>query len=172
MVLETSGVLVVTLGMREPDPLVISWTRASASWPRTSPRTLAVHMPNAEQWVMLRGTVTGISGGGSEGATLATQASESTIRDDLPLMQSWLAFLRAYFGEPSRALRWSNIGAIEHSYGSGAASPGALVTTATLGTGSTTINATVTRRTWRLDESGFGTSYDTDRIVPDIEAIR
>lgn len=170
--LETGGVLVVTLGMREPDPLIVSWTRSSASWPRTSPRTLAVHMPSAEQWVMLRGTVTGISGGGASGATLATQASESTIRDDVPLMQSWLAFLRAYFGEPARALRWTDIGTIEHAYGSGAAAPGALVTTATLGTGATTINAVVTRRTWRLDEEGFGTSYDTDRIVPDIEAIR
>lgn len=171
-VLETSGVLVVTLGMREPDPLIVSWTRSSASWPRTNPRTLAVHMPNAEQWVMLQGTVTGISGGGSEGATLATQASESVIRTDVPLMQSWLAFLQAYFGEPSRALRWTDVGAIDHAYGSGASSPGALVTTATLGTGSSTINATVTRRTWRLEESGYGTIYDTDRIVPDIEAIR
>lgn len=172
MVLETGGVLVVTLGMREPDPLIVSWTRSSGSWPRTSPRTLSVHMPNAEQWVMLAGTVTGISGGGSQGAGLETQAAESIIRNDLPLMQSWLAFLQAYFGEPARALRWTNIGAIEHAYGSSAAAPGALVTTATLGTGATTINATVTRRTWRLDESSYGTSYDTDRIVPDIEAIR
>jgi hypothetical protein len=170
--LETSGVLVVTVGMREPDPLIVSWTRSSASWPRTNPRTLAVHMPNAEQWVMLQGTVTGISGGGSEGSTLATQSAESVIRDDVPLMQSWLAFLRAYFGEPARSLRWTAAGTIEHAYGSGAAAPGALVTTATMGTGATTINATVTRRTWRLDEDGYGTSYDTDRIVPDIEAIR
>jgi hypothetical protein len=129
-------------------------------------------MPNAEQWVMLRGTVTGISGGGAEGSTLATQAAESVIRTDVPLMQSWLAFLQAYFGTPARALRWTDAGTIEYAYGTGAAAPGALVTTATLGTGATTINATVTRRTWRLDESGYGTSYDTDRIVPDIESIR
>lgn len=170
--LETSGVLVVTVGLREPDPLVVSWTRSSLSWPRTNPRTLAVHMPNAEQWVMLQGTVTGISGGGASGATLATQSAESTIRDDVPLMQSWLAFLRAYYGEPARALRWTDRGTIEHAYGTGAAAPGALVTTATLGTGATTINAVVTRRTWRLDEGTYGTSYDTDRIVPDVESIR
>lgn len=166
-VIGSTGKLLVTVGVREPDPLVVSWTRSSGSWPRTNPRTLTVQMPTAEQWVILDKTVKGVSG-----TSLVKQAGEATIRDDVPLMQSWLAFLRAYFGEPSRSLAWTDAGAIEHAYGSGAAAPAALVTTATLGTGSTTINAVVTRRTWRLDENGYGTSYNTDRIVPDIEAIR
>ena len=162
-----NGVILVTLGVREPDPLMVTWTRASASWPRTNPRTLSVHLPNAEQWVMLSGTVKGVSGG-----SLTTESSETTIRDDVPSMRSYLAFLRAYFGEPARALSWTDRGLIEYGYGTGAPAPGTLVTTATLGTGSTTINAVLTRRTWRLDESGYGTSYTTERIVPDIEAIR
>jgi hypothetical protein len=166
-VIGTTGKILATVGVREPDPLVVSWTRASGSWPRTNPRTLTVQMPTAEQWVILNNTVKGISG-----TSLVKQSGESTIRDDVPLMQSWLAFLRAYYGEPSRSLTWTNAGAIEHAYGSGASAPAALVTTATLGTGSTTVNAVVTRRTWRLDEDGYGTSYNTDRIVPDIEAIR
>jgi hypothetical protein len=166
-VIAATGKILATLGVREPDPLVVSWTRASASWPRTNPRTLTVQMPTAEQWVILDKTVKGVASG-----SLVKQSGESVIRDDVPLMQSWLAFLRAYFGEPSRALTWTNAGQIEHGYSVGDAAPGALVTTATLGTGATTINAVVTRRTWSLDESGYGTSYSTDRIVPDIEAIR
>lgn len=168
LILGSAGKLVVTAGLREPDPLVVSWTRASASWPRTNPRTLTVQMPQAEQWVILDDVVKGVT----SAALVKHTTGPTTIRDDVPLMQAWLAFLRAYFGEPARALRWTDHGTIEHGYGSGAAAPGALVTTATLGTGATTINAVVTRRTWRLDEEGFGTSYDTDRIVPDIEAIR
>jgi hypothetical protein len=167
-VIGAAGKLVVTVGLHEPDPLIVSWTRSSASWPRTNPRTLTVQMPQAEQWIILDDVVKGVASGSLSKHT----TGPTTIRDDVPLMQSWLAFLRAYFGEPARALRWTNHGTIEHTYGSGAAAPGALVTTATLGTGSTTIKAVVTRRTWRLDEEGFGTSYDTDRIVPDIEAIR
>jgi hypothetical protein len=128
---------------------------------------MAIHLPGCEYWRVLNGTVTGVSSG-----SLTTASSTQVIRDDRPTMQAALAFLRAYYGEPARALRWTDQGTIEHAYGSGAAAPGALVTTATLGTGSTTINAVVTRRTWRLDEDGYGTSYDTDRIVPDIEAIR
>lgn len=167
-VIGATGKLLVTVGLHEPDPLVVSWTRSSASWPRTNPRTLTVQMPQAEQWIIHDDTVKGVSAG----SLVKHTTGPTTIRDDVPLMESWLAFLRAYFGEPARALRWTDIGTIEHAYGSGAAAPGALVTSATLGTGSTTINAVVTRRTWRLDQDSYGTSYDTDRIVPDIEAIR
>jgi hypothetical protein len=159
--------MLITCGIREPDPLIVTWTRSSASWPRTSPRTLTVHMPNAEQWIVLQGTVKGVSSG-----SLTTESSTTTIRDDLPTMRSWLAFMRAYFGEPARSLSWTDRGLIEYGYGTGAAAPGALVTTATLGVGSTTVNAVVTRRAWRLDEDGYGTHYETQRIVPDIEAIR
>jgi hypothetical protein len=165
--ISTAGKLLVTVGIREPDPLVVSWTRASGSWPRTSPRVLSVQMPTAEQWCILAGAVKGVSAG-----ALSKQSAIATIRDDVPLMQSWLAFMRAYFAEPARSLSWTDRGLIEYAYGSGAPAPGAFVTTATLGIGSRTINAVVTRRTWRLDEDGYGTSYSTERIVPDIEAIR
>ncbi len=165
--ISTAGKLAITIGMREIDPLVVSWTRSSGSWPRTNPRTLTVQMPQAEQWYIVAGTVTGVSAG-----ALTKQSSSQTIRDDTPLMNSWLAFLRAYFGEPARQIQWSNIGTIDHAYGSGATAPAALVTTATLGIGSRTVNAVVTRRLWRLTDQGFGTTYSTERIVPDIDSIR
>lgn len=166
-ILATGGVALATVGMREPDPLIVSWTRASASWPRGSPRTLTVQMPSAEQWVSTQGTVKGVASG-----SLTTESSAQTVRDDVPTMQSWLAFLRAYYAEPARALSWTERGVIDHAYGSGACAPAALVTSATMSWGSRTINAVVSRRAWRLDENGFGTSYFTERIVPDIEAIR
>lgn len=165
--LETSGKLAVTVGMREPDPLVVSWTRSSGSWPRSNPRTLTIQMPQAEQWRVIAGTVKGVSSG-----SLTKQATEQVIRDDVPLMQSWLAFLRAYFAVPAIDISWTNRGVIDHAYGSGASAPGALVTTATLGIGARTINAVATRRTWDLTEGNFGTSYGSERIVPDITSIR
>lgn len=166
--LETSGVLVVTVGIREPNPLIVSYRRAIASWPRTNPRTLTVNMPSAEQWVILNGTIKGVTSGGA----LVTHGTEDMVRNDVPVMQSWLAFLQAYYANPARSLSWTDRGLIEYAYGSGAAAPAALVTTATLGTGSQTINAVVTRRTWNLTEDGYGTSYATERVVPDIESIR
>lgn len=165
--LESTGVLAVTLGMREPDPLIVSWSRSSASWPRSNPRVLVYSMPSAEQWVLLKDTVIGISAG-----ALVKNGADTVIRDDVPEMQSTLAFLRAYYSEPSRSLSWSTIGYIDFSYLSVDAAPGALVTTATLGIGARTINAVVTRRTWNLTSEGIGTSYTTSRIIPDLEAIR
>lgn len=166
MNLATGGVLVVTLGVTEANPLRVSWTRASGSWPRGIPRTLLVSMPTCEYWQVIGSTVTGVSGGS------LTTTTNLVMRNDLPKMQAALEFCRAYYTEPARALSWSDRGTVEHAYGSGAPSPGTLVTTATLGTGSTTINAVITRRTWRLSEDGYGTSYQTDRIVPDMESIR
>ena len=164
--LETAGVLVVTVGVVEPNPLRVSWTRSSGSWPRGIPRTLLVTMSACEYWQVVGGTVTGVSGGS------LTTTTNLVLRNDLPKMQAALDFCRAYYAEPARALSWTEIGVIDHAYGSGAVAPGTLITTATLSTGSTTINAVVTRRAWRLSEDGFGTSYQTDRIVPDMDSIR
>lgn len=164
--LASTGVLVVTLGLKDANPLRVSWTRASASWPRNVPRTLCVSMPACEYWQVINGTVTGVSGGS------LTTTTGLVLRNDLPKMQSALEFCRAYYAEPSRSLSWTDRGIIEHAYGSGACAPGTLVTSATLGTGPTTINAVVTRRTWNLTEDGYGTSYSTDRIVPDMETLR
>jgi hypothetical protein len=166
MNLETSGVLVVTVGVIEANPLRVSWTRSSGSWPRGIPRTLLVSMPTCEYWQVIGSTVTGVSGG-----SLTTTAN-LVMRNDLPKMQAALEFCRAYYAEPARALSWTDRGSIEYAYGSGAPAPGALVTTATLGTGATTINAIITRRTWRLSEESYGTAYQTDRIVPDMDSIR
>jgi len=172
-----SGILLATVGVREPDPLVMSWQRASGSWPRTTPRVLYYHAPNCEQWAILAGTVTGIDGSGAlitQGLATNTDTAEKEtfIRDDRPSMRSILSFLIAYFSNPARSLSWSERGVIERFYNAGATAPGALVTTATLGTGSTTINAVVTRRAWDLTERGYGTIYTTERTVPDIEAIK
>lgn len=165
--LASTGVLVVSVGIREFQPLRLSWTRDSGDWPRTSPRTLSVNLPNCELWQTLIGTVKSVTAG-----ALGTHAATTVVRDDLPLMRSALAFLIAYYGTPARSLTWKENGVIEHAYGSGACSPATLITTATLGTGSTSIGAVVTRRSWDLTEQGFGTEYSTERIVPDIEAIR
>ena len=172
-----SGVLLATVGVREPDPLVMSWQRASGSWPRTTPRVLYYHAPNCEQWAILAGAVTGIDNAGAlitqaDATNIDTAEKETFIRDDRPSMRSILSFLIAYFSNPARSLSWSERGVIERAYNAGATAPGALVTTATLGTGSTTINAVVTRRAWDLTERGYGTIYTTERTVPDIEAIK
>jgi hypothetical protein len=171
------GIVLATVGVREPDPLVMSWQRATVNWPRTTPRVLYYQAPNCEQWAILSGTVTGIDGAGAlitQADATNTDASEKEtfIRDDRPAMRSIMAFLIAYFSEPARALSWTDRSQVEYAYGSGAAAPGTLVTSATLGTGSTTINAVVTRRAWDLTEGGYGTSYTTERTVPSIEAIK
>jgi hypothetical protein len=166
--LETDGILAVTVGMREPDPLCVSWTRSSASWPRSAPRQLVVQIPTAEQWVLLSGTIIGVTVGTSAGE-LIKQDGDLFIRNDLSRLEEALSFLRAYYAEPARSLSWTDRGTID----AGATlAPGVLITTATLGTGTATINAVVTRRRWTFTADGFGTAYDTQRIVPDVEAIR
>lgn len=158
--------IVVTVGIRESAPLLVRWVRPVISWPRAVPRVLTVRAPQYEEWLILPYTVIGVDDNGNY---TTTGASEINVRSDVASMNDTLALLRTWYSEPARTLRYVKRGVIDTS---SASAPGVLVTTATLGIGSKTINAPYVRRVWDLTPEGFGTAWDTSRMIPDIEAIR
>jgi hypothetical protein len=155
----------VTVGIRESAPLKVAWQRPRAQWPADLPRIVSVQRPQYEQWIALAGTITGVNASGA----LTTLASDVTVRDDVPALAAELALLRVWYGEPARTLSWRDVSQCDIAPD---LRPGRLVTTATLGAGSTTINAVITRRTRTYTQDGFGTTYDTARMLPELEALR
>lgn len=164
-ILTGGGYMLVTLGVREAAPLKVRWVRPSGQWPRDLPRVLSVVDTGYQQELVLAGTVTGITG-----STVNRTGSLITMRDDVPQMRQALALLRAYYQDPAVTLGWTDRGSIDRGT---TYVPGRLLASATLGAGVTTINAVITRRAWQFEPLGqVGTTYATERVVPDVEALR
>lgn len=173
--LDAGDKILITLGVREVDPLRVSWHREAGQRPNATPRVKVVSLPVCQQWVVLTGTVKGVSDAGA----LVTTGSATPIRDDLPVMKSALALLVASFGEPAVTVRWSDRGTLDIS---SAYRPGRLLTTLTRGDKVQTINSIITRRTWSTTVvKGEGpnagevvyhtTGYDTTHLSPTLSAL-
>ena len=150
--------LVVTAGLRDPLPLLVSWV--GGSFPRTTGRELVVRLPGVELWRVINGTVVG-SGSGSTPDTTG-----GIVRDDTARLTEALALLRAYYGDTARTIQWSVRGDVVNP----AVWVGWLVTSATLSGGAATVNAVISRvsHDYRQQTSTFS----TERIIPDIGAIK
>lgn len=168
--------ILVTLGFREVDPLVVSWHRPANERPNATPRRKVQMLPQCEEWTVCTGTVRGVT---SDGTTLDATSIELTVRDDVPRMEAALALLVAGLGEPHTSVTWNYRGVLD--IGSGWR-PGRLLTTVTRGDKAQTVNSVITRRTWtQVVERGEGegagdvaywvTTYQTQRLPPSLEAL-
>jgi hypothetical protein len=167
--LYSGGSYIITVGVREPAPLMVSWKRDATQWVRDTARSLVVNCPKLETWLVSKGTVAGVNINTGE---LITAANDYTIgnlygKDNIKII---LALLKAYYSVPARSLTWKDGGVIDTDSTS---RPGRLVTSATIdnGVSPVTINAVVTRRSWDFTPDGYGTFYDTERLMPDVQAI-
>jgi hypothetical protein len=157
--------MLVTVGMREPKPFKVSWFSNSGATKDTYTQ-LMLNYPQLEWWQVLDQTVTGVNQ--STGA-LILQSGDKPLRDDRFKANHILALLKAYYSQPARTITWKHNGYFDIL--PALWQPGTLITTATIDSTSKTINAVVTRRSWDFTFDGFGTTYTTERIVPDVEAI-
>lgn len=165
--LNQAGVeLVFTLGVRERMPLTVSYQADISTWPRDLPRVLVRRVPWAEQWIGLKGSAVGVSGGG-----LLTLPANQTVIDDLPRLQDYLAILRVWYGSPAVNVTWTVKGVVDASRAAGFHRPGSLVTTVHRGDAAITCNGVVMSRVWNLTEADYGTTYTTRRLIPDLEAV-
>jgi len=158
--------LYITVGIRESTPLFVEWQRGSSGQPRDLPRTLTLNVPDCEEWVALKGCVTGCT---QDGTGLLTLASDVSARNDISTLQQTLALMRAYYAEPGRSVSWFDAGTIDRSATN---LPGALLTTTTFSTGTVAVNATLTTRRWSLTEDRFGTTYDAQRLFSPMDVYR
>lgn len=159
----TGAELVATIGLREPDPLRVTWTRSSPT-PRDASRVLTVRMAT-QTWGAYAGTVYGVSAAGA----LQTLASNTISASTIDKLRKYLALLRAFYEFPAYTISWTDRGTCEHA---STRAPGAMITTITSPAhGTLTYNVIITRRSWSVVGSMLTTSYDTARPVPDLAAI-
>lgn len=160
----TGARLVATIGIREAEPLIVSWINNPARWPSSLPRVKAIEI-DAEQEVLIQATVTGVSG-----SSLAT-SSAATYRDDVTRMQAMLALARAGWAEPIYSIRWQDRGRCLTDATAAAFAPATLITTVVDGNGSTTVNAIVLRRTCSWQGDHWSTSIEAERLPPDVPSL-
>jgi hypothetical protein len=155
--------LLVTVGVREPAPLRLRWARAAGNWPRDIPRQRTAVVPELQQEIILAGTVTGV-----DGSSLTTDVG-TTIRDDQDRADEMLDRLIAAYCYAGAELQWTERGIISAT---GDNHPGRLVSGVVLSHGTEPVGAVITRRAWTfapLDQ--VGTTWSTERILPDIDSV-
>lgn len=153
--------LLLTIGVREWAPTQVGWLRPRSAWPNSVPRIgPPAVLAEAEQWVGLAGTVTGVAAG-----ALTTLATQQVVRDDLPLVQAELAKQRARYGKDvSARLTWGVDGQVlppnQDTY-----FPGVVVGDVITASRQVTVDAVVTRRQFRLGFADFGCTYFCERLL-------
>ena len=174
---EASEKILVTVGIREVDPLVVSWHRPGAERPNATPRKKIVQLPKCEEWTVCPGTVRGVT---TDGTELDTTSIELEVGSDLPKMEAALALLVAGMSQPMVSVSWDYRGILD--IGS-TWRPGRLLTTVIRGDREQTTNSLITSRSWALiveeadgtdaDEVAYWTtSYRTRRLPPTLQALR
>lgn len=162
------GTMLVTVGMRETQPLKASYIFDQSTWPRSTPRIKMINVPDLEYWSILPGTVLGVDQDGN----LSTASFEFIIRDDTITMNQLLALAVARYGYPIVTARWTEQCLLDFS---GTLDPGVLLSNVILGTGNVYIGSVITRVTrTRVVRDGvdqFDTSYETTRVNADEECV-
>ncbi len=158
--------MLITIGVRETQPLRISWKRDPTLIPRSVPRVKVIEDPDFEQWIALKGCVTGIN---VAGTALTTLSDDVSARDDITPLRARLALARAWLTVPDYRLSWRDQGTLDISNANRA---GTLVTSANRGDRTVSPNVVITPRRWQLvnhgDALSYDTLYDTTRILPDL----
>jgi len=165
--------ILATVGVREIQPLRVSWNQTPANKISSFPRIKSINMPSCELWEVLAGTVTGVDASGA-----LTTSGAVTVRDDRPQMRSALTLAVAYFSTPENRFTITSrgildIGATLH--------PCAFVTYLIRTDYNQIINNVIVRRSWQLnrvrsdgsnlEHQYYDTTYAGERILPSMEAV-
>lgn len=165
---ESGAKIYVSIGVREHQPLRVSWQRDLADWPLATPRVKMIHIDGIELWRIAVGTVKGTNVAGSA----LSSATEFTLRDDTDSLNDVLALARARFGVPTYRARWVSRGVMDTST---TYAPGTILTSVTLGDRTYGIYALITRRSWtKVERDGvemWDTVFETEQAGPELEAV-
>jgi hypothetical protein len=173
--LDAGSEILITLGVREADPLIVSWSASPDQRPNATPRHKMQPMPQAEEWTICPGCVRGVD----VDDELDVTSVELSARDDRPKMEAALALLIAGLSVPNIAASWTSNGELDIGT---TGRPGRLLTQIIKGDGTVYPASVITRRTWTRnvvqgegDNAGevayWSTSYSTQRLPPTLQAL-
>jgi hypothetical protein len=167
--IDNGEALLVTLGFREPQPLRVNWIADPSTWPTSTPRIKMIDVPNIEQWILLDGSITGVS---NDLSTTTKVSGDQVMRDDTVRLQQILALAVSRYGYASVTAAFSEAAILDFS---ATLAPAVLLTDVVTGTDDVDVNAVITRRSWkRVVRDGvdmYDTTYETTRVMPDVEAV-
>lgn len=164
--------ILATIGVREIEPLKVSWCQDPAQRVNGSPRIKRIDMPQCEQWIVLKGTVTGAS---IPDGVLQTLSEDLIVRDDTVWLQAALALAIPWFTVPACLVQITDRGNLDISptYRSGV-----VLTSLTRGDGDCAVNSVI-HRSWTINRTlvngsdmvSYSTQYATRRTPPDVGTI-
>jgi hypothetical protein len=167
-ILGSGGQMILSVGMRENQPLRVSYVFPPSTWTRALPRVKMIDVPYLEQWTCLGGTVTGVD----SSKNLVTLAQDLVIRDDTPQLQQILALAVACYGYPIVNAKQTEMNAM---YTDTTLAPGSIFSGIVTGLGTVPIRSVIIRRSWnRVVRDGvdqWDTTWETGRILPDVESV-
>lgn len=167
--------IIVSMGLIDALPFMVSWRRAPGEWPRVVPRVKTISRPDLTHEYLLNEMVQTVSS--DDGGTLTKLSARVTTRDNLPQLIDLLNQARAFYESPYKIATFTDRGVlnIDPAY-----QPGTILGDITDGTAAQTIGATVTRRSWKLQYATgvdsvsvpyWETTWETDVIYPDLGVL-
>jgi hypothetical protein len=156
---------VVSVGVREVQPLKVSWIRDPVDWPCSTPRVKFIESRAALHQTIAY-TATSESGG-----LLVSQSSTVEHRNELDAMRAQLALARASYGSRRYRVSWTDRMIAHSAVNGGAYQPGYLLTTITTGQESIPVNALIQRRTCRYVDNHWETTIEAETLRMSGEAV-
>lgn len=173
-ILRAGRKILVTVALRDFFPFQVMWRRDPATWPSIIPRIKTINVPDLTQEYLLNGMTYGAP---EAGGSLVALSGQLTIKDNLLQLRTLLAQARAFYEQPYDLVTFTDRGVwdTDPDY-----RPGTLLGNVGDGVGTRVIEALVTRRTWKLEYASgddgvqvpyWSTTFETDAIYPDLEAV-
>lgn len=151
--------IVLTLAIRLPYPVCVSW-RASGS----PARTLVLRTGAAES-TLAPNTVMGMSGD-----TVQLSTNELFLERCVSRMRAVLGLMKLWYASNEQTLTYTVSGLVSPWADPAAPPPGTMITDATLPQGSFTLNQVVTRREWKFTGEP-SVMVTTARVLPSIDSF-
>lgn len=157
--LDSNYRIIITLAVRLPYPVRVSWKRNG-----TPSRTLLLRLSAAES-TLAPNTITGLNGN-----VVQTNTGELYLERCVSRMRALLALAKLWYAEPEQTLTYTISGLVSPWADTAAPPPGTLITTANLPQGSFTMNQIVTRREWNFTGTP-SVMITTSRVLPSIDSF-
>ena len=157
--LDSNYRIIITLAVRLPYPVRVSWRRNA-----TPSRTLSMRL-SASESTLAPNTIMGLNGN-----LVQTNTVELYLERCVSRMRSLLALAKLWYVDPEQTLTYTISGLVSPWADLAAPPPGTLITTANLPQGLFTLNQIVTRREWNFTGTP-SVMITTARVLPSIDSF-